>query len=93
MDKLDAELSAISFEECFFGSATVGERGQVVIPSDIRKDLGIHPGDRLLVFRHPLGKGLLLAKIDCVQDVIRSFQAALSDLDAIPDSTTEEEKN
>lgn len=33
-----------------YGSATVGERGQLVIPSELRKALNIKPGDQLMVF-------------------------------------------
>jgi len=33
-----------------YGSATVGERGQIVIPSDVRKIFSIKPGDKLIVF-------------------------------------------
>ena len=33
-----------------YGSATVGERGQIVIPMDARKFLSIKPGDKLMVF-------------------------------------------
>ena len=33
----------------FYGSVTVSERGQIVIPSDARKDFGIRTGDKLLV--------------------------------------------
>lgn len=33
-----------------YGSATVGERGQIVIPSDVRKIFSIKPGDKLMVF-------------------------------------------
>lgn len=33
-----------------YGVATVGTKGQVVIPSDAREDLGINTGDRLYVF-------------------------------------------
>jgi len=33
-----------------YGSATVGERGQIVIPMDARKSLSIKPGDKLMVF-------------------------------------------
>ena len=32
-----------------FGTATVGTRGQVVIPADARDELGIASGDRLYV--------------------------------------------
>ncbi len=35
------------------GSATVGARGQVVIPAEVRESLGIRPGDRLIVFVRP----------------------------------------
>lgn len=32
-----------------YGTATVGTKGQVVIPADAREELGIAPGDRLYV--------------------------------------------
>lgn len=34
----------------FYGSATIGERGQVVIPADARKSLNLEKGEKLLVF-------------------------------------------
>lgn len=33
-----------------YGSATVGERGQIVIPADVRRSFSIKPGDKLIVF-------------------------------------------
>lgn len=33
----------------FYGTVTVSERGQIVIPANARKDFGIHTGDKLLV--------------------------------------------
>ena len=38
------------FKGKVYGTAMVGERGQLVIPSSLRKDLGIKAGDRLMVF-------------------------------------------
>jgi len=35
------------------GSTVVGERGQVVIPSGVRKMFGVKPGDRLIVVAYP----------------------------------------
>lgn len=34
----------------FYGTVTVGEKGQIVIPHDARKNLKLKKGDRLLVF-------------------------------------------
>ncbi|MGE5308498.1 MAG: AbrB/MazE/SpoVT family DNA-binding domain-containing protein [Deltaproteobacteria bacterium] len=33
-----------------YGAVTVGERGQLVIPAELRKELSIKPGDQLMVF-------------------------------------------
>ncbi len=32
-----------------FGTAKVGDRGQIVIPKEARELFGIHPGDTLLI--------------------------------------------
>lgn len=37
----------------FFGSVTVGERGQVVIPIEVRKSFKIKSGDKLIVLAKP----------------------------------------
>jgi|WetSurMetagenome_2_1015567.scaffolds.fasta_scaffold1212231_1 AbrB family looped-hinge helix DNA binding protein len=34
----------------FYGSVTVSERGQIVIPAEARKDFNIGIGDKILVF-------------------------------------------
>ncbi len=34
----------------FYGSTTVGEKGQVVIPAEARQSLKLKKGDKLLVF-------------------------------------------
>ncbi len=38
------------YKKKLYGVATVGSKGQVVIPSDAREELGIETGDRLYVF-------------------------------------------
>ncbi len=40
-----------------YGAVTVGERGQVAIPVELRKAFGIKPGDKLFVFTK--GKGFI----------------------------------
>ena len=38
------------FKGKVYGAATVGERGQLVIPAGLRKDMDIKTGDRLMIF-------------------------------------------
>ena len=51
-----------------FGTAKVGDRGQIVIPKEARDFFGIEPGDTLLI----LGKsqtGLIVTKPDTLNDL------------------------
>jgi AbrB family looped-hinge helix DNA binding protein len=64
-------------EDCFYGTATVGERGQIVIPADLRKALNVHPGDKLLVLAHPSGKGIMLFPVEAVREFMDMMLATL----------------
>ncbi|XUX00710.1 MAG: AbrB/MazE/SpoVT family DNA-binding domain-containing protein [Dehalogenimonas sp.] len=46
----------------FYGSTTIGERGQMVIPAEARKDFDITPSSKLLVFGSP--GGLMVVKAE-----------------------------
>ena len=51
-----------------FGTAKVGDRGQIVIPKEAREFFGIEPGDTLLI----LGKsetGLIVSKPDTLNNL------------------------
>ena len=51
-----------------FGTAKVGEKGQIVIPKEARSQFGIKPGDTLLVLgddRH----GIIITRPDVIHDV------------------------
>lgn len=76
-----------SFEEHFYGTATVGERGQIVIPAEARKKHGIETGDKLLIMGTPSQKGLMLCKIDDVRDFMTMF---LEGLQRVEDEYREE---
>jgi AbrB family looped-hinge helix DNA binding protein len=60
-------------DACFYGSATVGERGQVVIPANARAELGISPGDKLLIMKHPVHQGLMMVKLEALRDFLDVF--------------------
>ncbi|GAB3721482.1 AbrB/MazE/SpoVT family DNA-binding domain-containing protein [Nocardiopsis nanhaiensis] len=47
----------------FYGAVTVSERGQISLPAKARRDLGISPGDKLLVLGDP-AQGLALMTVD-----------------------------
>ena len=47
-----------------YGAATVGERGQIALPADARRDLGIEPGDKLMVFGNKISGSIVLIKAD-----------------------------
>mgnify|MGYP001766201893 CR=1 FL=1 len=53
----------------FYGSVTVSERGQIVIPVDARKDFNIETGDKLLVFGD-LEAGLWIAPFNIMQKMM-----------------------
>ena len=67
----------LNVEKCFYGAVTVGERGQVVIPVEARNEMGIKPGDKILMLRHPIYDGLVLAKIDALSGFIDEFTQTL----------------
>lgn len=51
-----------------FGTAKVGERGQIVIPKDARELYGIHPGDALLILGDE-ENGMIVTKPDVLSSL------------------------
>lgn len=62
-------------EGMFYGSVTVGERGQIVIPAEARAEMGFQPGEKLLVMRHPAHKGLMIYKFEDVRAFLDEMSA------------------
>lgn len=46
-----------------FGVVKVGDKGQIVIPRDARKQYGINPGDALLIVGDQSGMALIKTEI------------------------------
>ena len=63
-----------------FGTATVGSKGQVVIPADAREELKIQPGDRLYVLGSMHGSGIMLLKEDMIEHFVEQMSAQIEDL-------------
>lgn len=58
-----------------YGTATVGTKGQVVIPADAREELGIKPGDRLYVVNAMHGAGVVFIKEEMLEDMVTQLAA------------------
>jgi AbrB family looped-hinge helix DNA binding protein len=64
----------------FFGTVTVGERGQISIPQEAREQYDIKPGDKLLVVSSLFG-GVALIPEAIVTDLLESaYSDALKNL-------------
>ncbi len=79
----------------FYGAATVGERGQIVIPVEARKKHNIETGDKILIMGAPHKEGLMLFKIDAMRDFMTTILSDLQHLereiqDGNQDGKTEE---
>jgi AbrB family looped-hinge helix DNA binding protein len=78
-------------DACFYGSATVGERGQVVIPANARAELGITPGDKLLIMRHPVHQGLMMVKLEALRGFLDEFSKEIERIGAAASQEDESE--
>ncbi|MCX6746236.1 MAG: AbrB/MazE/SpoVT family DNA-binding domain-containing protein [Candidatus Parcubacteria bacterium] len=62
-----------------YGSTTVGERGQVVIPKEIRKEMKIRAGDKFFVFSR-LNKVIVFLKAENFDTIISEMTKTLENL-------------
>ena len=75
----------------FYGSVTVGERGQVAIPAEARREQDISPGDKLLAFGGPEKKILVFIKAESVTEFITGVTQIVTQVEHILKDTTPEE--
>ena len=60
----------------FYGTTTIGTKGQVVIPAEARKELKLEAGDQLVVMGK-FGKVLGLMKTDAMQGFVETIMKNL----------------
>ena len=63
-----------------FGTAKVGERGQIVIPKEAREVFGIRPGDTLLILGDE-DNGILISKPEILSEVAQKIFNNLEEKD------------
>ena len=57
-----------------YGVVTVSDKGQIAIPVDLRKDLGINKGDKIFVFKRKDDAGFALIKLEKIDELMYKFQ-------------------
>lgn len=56
------------FDNSFYGTSTIGEKGQVVIPAKARDKLAIKAGDEFIFFGH--GKMIHIVKASEINEIL-----------------------
>jgi len=62
-----------------YGTVKVGDRGQVVIPAEARKELDIKPGDLLFVVAGKNRRGITMVKADIMRELVEKITKGLEE--------------
>ena len=68
------------YENKYMGISKVGEKGQIVIPKEVRDIFDINSGDSLIVLADSK-KGIALVKSDVIEDVTNNILGGSNDKD------------
>jgi AbrB family looped-hinge helix DNA binding protein len=59
-------------DSAFYGAATVGAKGQIVIPPNARHAMQISPGDKVVVVRGPRPRSITIYRADSIQKLLET---------------------
>jgi AbrB family looped-hinge helix DNA binding protein len=60
----------MSETSAFYGSATVGAKGQIVIPADARSAMQLKEGDKVVVIRGPRDGSITVFRVDSFEKML-----------------------
>ena len=69
-----------AFDHRFFDVVTVGERGQIVIPSNARKALGIKAGQKLVALEGPMGSSIVFIKMESMNGLLNKISNTVGEM-------------
>lgn len=69
-----------------YGTATVGTKGQIVIPAEAREELGIKPGDRLYAVCAMNSIGIVFLKEESMEEMVEHLTAQVESFRALQDN-------
>ena len=58
----------------FYGVITVSDKGRIAIPIDVRRELDIKTGDRLIVIKRKDNAGVILLKTEKMDSLIEKIR-------------------
>ena len=61
----------------FYSAATIGSKGQIVIPMEARDELNMKEGDKVVIVKAPYHNGLLIHKAEILEQHLASMQEQL----------------
>jgi AbrB family looped-hinge helix DNA binding protein len=76
-DKLEGRIPK------FYGAVVVGERGQIVIPAEARRDMEITPGEKMMILSGQQGNMLMIAKAESVLQLLNKAMEHMSRFESI----------
>ncbi|HVI69135.1 MAG TPA: AbrB/MazE/SpoVT family DNA-binding domain-containing protein [Magnetospirillaceae bacterium] len=80
------------YKPCFYGSATIGTKGQIVIPQEAREDLGLNPGDKVVVIGVRERGMVGICKLESVEQMFTQMSEHLEKLRQVIDTSKEQKK-
>jgi AbrB family looped-hinge helix DNA binding protein len=73
-----------------YGTATVGSKGQIVIPSNAREELGLQPGDKLYIAGSPEKKVLFCLQEEQLRHLIEKLTGDIENADNLINTLNKE---
>ena len=67
----------------FYGAVTVGERGQIAIPAEARRELAIEAGTKLVVLGGHEKRILIMLKAEAVTEILAHATALMSEFEQV----------
>lgn len=74
-----------------YGTATVGAKGQIVIPAEAREELNIQQGDKLYIVNAMHGAGIVCLREEMLEDVLQQLTAQMEGFRALRDKSVKGE--
>jgi AbrB family looped-hinge helix DNA binding protein len=79
----------IPHKPTFYGTATIGTKGQIVIPADARENLNLQPGDKVVVIGIKERGMVGICKLESVEQMFAQMSAHLETMRQVIDKSKE----